>query len=223
MSSNCARVTGKMPCLMRRRPSHQAAAKPARYISPYHRTASGPTWNAIGSMSGWASTLALRHLPRLRDEFRRRGIDAGASPGEPQLERRVPVGELAVDDAAPAEVRDRARNDCYAQSARDQAHYGLHLYRFLGHVEGKARARGEPADDIVQARRDFARHHDEALAGELAHCHPATRRGKAVPSRERGDEALALHDEMVELLHLRHRRQEQPEVELAGSERKRLV
>src|SRR4051812_15025760 len=102
MSSNCWRVIGRMPRLMRRRPSHHAAAKPAKYIRPYQRTASGPIWNAIGSMSGWASTLELRQPPRLRHELGRRGVDGATPPSEPQLERGMPVGELAVDDPAPA-------------------------------------------------------------------------------------------------------------------------
>src|SRR5512138_1247677 len=110
MSSNWARVTLTTPCRMRRRPSHHAAAKPARYISPYQRTASGPMWKATGSMSGCASTLALRPLPGLRQELRSGSVSWAAPPSEPQLEQGVLVGEPAIDDAAPAEIRHRARD-----------------------------------------------------------------------------------------------------------------
>src|SRR5262249_37779315 len=153
MSSNCWRVTGMSPCLIRRSPSHQAAAKPDRYMSPYQRTASGPIWKATGSMSGWASTSGTAQAARLRDEFTRCRAEGPAAPGEPELELWVLVGKLAVDHAAPAEVRDRSGNHRYAKAARDQADHGLHLDRFLRHVEGEARACREPADDIVQARR----------------------------------------------------------------------
>src|SRR5690242_8755316 len=104
MSSNCWRVMGRMPCLMRRRPSHHAAAKPVRYMSPYQRTASGPIWKAIGSMSGWASMSAFAQAARLRDELVRCRVAAAAPPGEPQLEGRMLVGQPAIDHAAPAEV-----------------------------------------------------------------------------------------------------------------------
>src|SRR5678809_913993 len=150
MSSNCWRVTGTMPCLMRRMPSHHAAAKPARYMRPYQRTASGPIWKAIGSISGWASTSGLRQLSRLSEELGRSGARRAFAPREPEFEHRMPVGELAVNDAAPAKVRHRLRHDCDAQAAGDEAYHRLHLYRFLRHVEGEARARREPADDIVQ-------------------------------------------------------------------------
>ncbi len=36
----------------RRRASHQPAAKPMTYMSPYQRTASGPTEKMIGSIAG---------------------------------------------------------------------------------------------------------------------------------------------------------------------------
>src|SRR5260221_8114715 len=223
MSSNCARVTGMMPCLMRRMPSHQAAAKPTRYIKPYQRTASGPIWNATGSMSGWTSTLGFCQASGLGDEFCRGGAARAAAPGEPDLEHRMPVGEPAIDDAAPSEVSDRARHYGRAQAARDEAHYGLHLNRFLRHVEGEARACRGPANDIVQARRDLARHHDKALAGELAHRERAAGRREAVACRQRGDEALALHDQVLEALRFRHRRQQQTEIQLARGQRERLL
>src|SRR5262245_18464070 len=97
MSSNVWRVTGTMPCLMRRRPSHHAARKPARYMRPYQRTASGPIWNAIGSMSGWASMSGLAQAARLGDEFVRGGTAAAAAPGEPEFEHWMFVGDLAID------------------------------------------------------------------------------------------------------------------------------
>src|SRR5258706_1854 len=108
MSSNCARVTGMMPCLMRRMPSHQAAAKPTRYIKPYQRTARGPIWNAIGSISGWAGTVGVSQASGVGDEVGCGGGARAAGPGSPGLEHRMPVGEPAIDDAAPSEVSDRA-------------------------------------------------------------------------------------------------------------------
>ena len=38
----------------RRCASNQAATKPSRYISPYHRMASGPIWTATGSNCGYS-------------------------------------------------------------------------------------------------------------------------------------------------------------------------
>src|SRR5688500_15855594 len=90
-------------------PSHQPMTKPARYMTPHQRTASGPSENAIGSMFGWTSTAGLAGAPaRERQEVARRGAQAAAWPGEPQIEPRVAVGELAIDHAAPAEIGDRA-------------------------------------------------------------------------------------------------------------------
>ena len=40
---------------------------------------------------------------------------------------------------------------------------------------------------------------------------------------KRGDEALALHDDVLEARGARHRRQQQPEIELARGERRRLL
>jgi hypothetical protein len=48
-------------------------------------------------------------------------------------------------------------------------------------------------------------------------------RGEAMPRRQRGDEAFALHHDVLELAGARHRRQQQAEVELAGGERRRLL
>src|SRR5689334_10422531 len=45
-------------CRARRRPSTMNSTKPARYISPYQRTASGPRWNATGSNCGCVSMTA---------------------------------------------------------------------------------------------------------------------------------------------------------------------
>src|SRR5258706_1689946 len=223
MSSNCARVTGTVALRMRRMPSHHAAAKPTRYMRPYQRTASGPIWNATGSMSGWTSKLGLRQAARLGNEFLGSGGGCAAAPGEPQLEHRMPVGEPAIHDAASPQVGDRARYYGCTQPARDEAHYGLHLNRFLRHVEREARARREPADDIVQARRDLARHHDETLAGELAHRQWAALRGQAMPGRERGAEAFPLHDQGLEAFHLRRRGKQQAEIQFARGECERLL
>lgn len=46
---------GASSSVILRKPSHQAAAKPATYMSPYHRIASGPIEKAIGSMLGCTS------------------------------------------------------------------------------------------------------------------------------------------------------------------------
>jgi hypothetical protein len=51
-SSNCLRVIGALACRIRVEPSHQAAAKPTRYMRPYQRTASGPIEKAMGSICG---------------------------------------------------------------------------------------------------------------------------------------------------------------------------
>src|SRR6185295_18062112 len=123
MSSNCCRVTGRMPCLMRRMPSHQAAAKPARYMSPYQRTASGPIWKAMGSMSGWVSKSGLCEEPRVSKELGRGGARTTRAPRQPQLEHRMPVGELPVDHAAPPKVRHRLGHYGDAEAAGDEAHY----------------------------------------------------------------------------------------------------
>src|SRR5688500_12960139 len=53
---------------MRQRPKIQTSAKATRYMSPYQRTASGPSWSAIGSKSGWTSIRrekAIRYNRRL--------------------------------------------------------------------------------------------------------------------------------------------------------------
>src|SRR6202521_5008822 len=42
-------------CRARILPSTTKSTKPTRYISPYQRTASGPTWKATGSNCGWTS------------------------------------------------------------------------------------------------------------------------------------------------------------------------
>src|SRR6266498_1639491 len=42
-------------CRARTLPSTTKSTKPTRYISPYQRTASGPTWKATGSNCGWTS------------------------------------------------------------------------------------------------------------------------------------------------------------------------
>jgi hypothetical protein len=41
---------------------------------------------------------------------------SAAAPGEPQIEARMRVGDLAVRDAAPAEDGDRGRHDRDAHS-----------------------------------------------------------------------------------------------------------
>src|SRR5687767_2095899 len=101
-SSSCARVIGAWPLAILRTPSHQPAAKPARYMRPYQRTANGPTENAIGSMLGWTSTRGLAGAARERQEVARGGAEAAARPGEPQVEPRVAVVDLAIHHAAPA-------------------------------------------------------------------------------------------------------------------------
>ena len=53
MSSTCCAVHPLLAA--RRRPSHHAATKPSRYISPYQRTFSGPSATATGSISGYFS------------------------------------------------------------------------------------------------------------------------------------------------------------------------
>src|ERR1051326_3021167 len=229
-SSNCLRVIGARLSRMRFRPSHQAAANPTRYMRPYQRTASGPTEKAIGLKSGWTSMMTLLALlallaaaARVRDEVACRGGEGAARPREPEVEARVPVGELAVRHAAASEVGNRARDDRYAQAARHQAHYGLHLDGLLRHVERDTGPRGQRAHDIVQARSDVARHQHEGVAGELTDRQPARPAGEAVPGRKRGDEALALHDEVLEVGFAVDRRQEQPEVELARAERRGLL
>src|SRR5262245_40136557 len=99
-SSSCLRVTGDSFFEILFNPSHQPIAKPARYIRPYQRTASGPMpkngpmENAIGSMFGWTSTLLPREAPRLGNELRGRAARRARAPGEPELERRMAVGEL---------------------------------------------------------------------------------------------------------------------------------
>src|SRR6185436_10402946 len=82
-SSNCCRVTGEPPRAMRRTPSHQAAAKPARYMRPYQRTASGPMENATGSKFGWTSTVRCdssdSRKPRMAYNRRSRLITQGVA------------------------------------------------------------------------------------------------------------------------------------------------
>src|ERR1043166_8122614 len=140
-SSNCLRVIGARLSRMRFRPSHQAAANPTRYMRPYQRTASGPMEKAIGLKSGWTSMMTLlAAAARVRAEVACRAGEGAARPREPEVEARVPVGELAVRHAAASEVGNRARDDRYAQAARHQAHYGLHLDGLLRHVERLGRS-----------------------------------------------------------------------------------
>src|SRR5688572_11141841 len=155
MSSNCRRVTGAAPPAILLTPSHQAAAKPARYMSPYQRTASGPIENATGSICGWTS-MRLRFAPGVRDEVAPGRAQGARAPGEPQLQARVPVADRAVDHTPAAKVRKGGGHDRRSQPARHQAHYGLHLYGFLRNVEGEARPGGEPRHDIVKAGRNLA-------------------------------------------------------------------
>src|SRR5205814_8464644 len=120
--------------------------------------------------SAWAA--AAREASRLRREVACRGAERAAAPGKPQVEPRMRLGDLAVDDPAPAEIGERARHDRYTQPARHQAYYGLHLNCLLGYVERKARARRKTGHDIVQAARHLARPHDKGLAGQCAHPQP---------------------------------------------------
>src|SRR5688572_24192984 len=135
-------------------PSHQPIAKPARYMSPYQRTASGPIENAMGSMLGCVSTGARLtcNTARVGQEVPSCGAERAAPPREPEVEARMGVGDFAVSDAAPAEIRERRRNDGDAQSARDQAHDGLHLNRLLGDARRETGAPRKPGHDVVQAR-----------------------------------------------------------------------
>src|SRR5207247_8421895 len=224
-SSNCCRVTGASPFAIRRRPSHQPAAKPTRYMRPYQRTASGPMEIATGSILGWISMGAAlaREASRLRRKFASCGAERAAAPGKPQVEPRMRLGDLAVDDPAPAEIGERARHDRYTQPARHQAYYGLHLNCLLGYVERKARARRKTGHDIVQAGRDLARHHDEGFAGKCAYRKPTAPAGETVARRKRGHETLALHDEVLQPGGAGNGRQEQAEIQVAGCQRSRLL
>src|SRR5690606_18098964 len=161
MSSNWARDTGAAPRAIRLVPSHQAAAKPSRYMRPYQRTARGPIENATGSKFGWTSIGLATGLAGERDELARRSVERAPPPGEPEVKAGMRVGELPIGDAAPAEVRHRSGHDGGPQPARHQAHYGLHLNGLLSDVERHASTGGEPRDDIVQAGRDVARDHDQ--------------------------------------------------------------
>src|SRR5258705_12926758 len=145
MSSSCARVTGARPALMRRVPSHQTEAKASRYMTPYQRTASGPIENTIGSKFGCVNMLArlARYAPRVQHELARGDSLGAAAPGQPQVEARMGVGDLAVGDAAPPEVGHRSRHHGDAEAARDQAHDGLHLDRLLRHTRCEAGTRRE--------------------------------------------------------------------------------
>src|SRR5262245_15381382 len=96
MSSSCARVTGDMPRLMRSVASHQPRAKPARYMRPYQRTASGPMEKATGSKFGWTSIALAGKAPRVGEEIARRRRQLGAAPGKPYVEPRMRIGQLAV-------------------------------------------------------------------------------------------------------------------------------
>ena len=58
---------------MRRRPSHQAAAKPARYMRPYQRTASGPIGERDRIEVRVNEHDRLRAAAGVRDEVARRG------------------------------------------------------------------------------------------------------------------------------------------------------
>src|SRR5204863_8496565 len=60
---------GRQPefgCAARLRPSHHATAKPMTYMSPYQRTASGPTEKMIGSICGYGIMNAHSSKVRIR-------------------------------------------------------------------------------------------------------------------------------------------------------------
>src|SRR5512145_1760347 len=53
-SSTSVGVHVEPGCAARRRARYQPPRKPSKYMSPYHRTCSGPSENAMGS--GWEKT-----------------------------------------------------------------------------------------------------------------------------------------------------------------------
>ena len=110
------------------------------------------------------------------------------------------VGELAIDHAAPAKVGDRGRARSPTPRPLETRLTTVCIWiASCATRGGNAGARREPGDDIVQAGGDVARHHDEGFAGERAHRELALRAAQAVARRQRGDEALALHHDVLEV------------------------
>ena len=133
------------------------------------------------------------------------------------------VGKRPVDHAPATQVGERSRHYGWAESAGNQADDRLHLYGFLGDVEGDARPRRKTRHDIVKAGRDVARHHDEALARQGAHGKAAALLSQPVLGRQRGDEAVTLHDQVLHWRGVGYRGQQHAEIQLAGGERRRLL
>ena len=194
-------------------------------MRPYQRTASGP--------DGERDRIEVRvdqhaggdYRARRRaccDELAGRAAERASAPGEPEVEPRVRVGDLAVDDAAPTEVRDRSWDHGDAEPARDEAHDGLHLNRLLRDPWRISGAGGERGDDVVEAGRDRARDHDEGIVGQLAHRDAADGAREAVARGQGRHEALALHDEVIQFRG-HDWRQQQAEIELPRRKRGRLI
>src|SRR5258708_30458474 len=102
------------PWRTRHFPRAISATKARTYITPYHRTASGPRWRATGSNCGWISTKGFlreqcaRHYPA---ESPRAAASCGAlHPGAHVVTAR-PCGHHAAAMRQAEHDPDRAHDD----------------------------------------------------------------------------------------------------------------
>ncbi|CAM5597272.1 Putative multidrug resistance protein MdtD [Streptomyces glaucescens] len=150
---------------------------------------SGSCWRCSGPASAASKRGPCHPSSRPASSARAASPGAGraAPPDELDGQWVGPGAELAELDTGLSQGRHRPGHDGHPDLGRDQSDDGLHVTRFLRHLDLESGGPGQAGDPVVQGRAHVAGEHDERLPGELGRGQRGDRRQR-MPAGQRRDQ-----------------------------------